>query len=71
MGTAQFQFRSFHNEIASVGYFDGRWEDGMSDGDEMLRQKFGGSSKLTGQVFGGESGGGPLGAGAVEAYPAA
>jgi len=29
-----------------------------------------GSSKLTGQVFGGESGAGPLGAGAVEAYPA-
>ena len=32
---------------------------------------FGGSSKLTGQVLGGESGAGPLGAGAVEAYPAA
>ena len=31
---------------------------------------YAGSSKLTGQVFGGESGGGPLGAGAVEAYPA-
>jgi peptidoglycan/LPS O-acetylase OafA/YrhL len=30
-----------------------------------------GSSKLTGQVLGGESGAGPLGAGAVEAYPAA
>jgi len=30
-----------------------------------------GSSKLTGQLRGGESGAGPLGAGAVEAYPAA
>jgi hypothetical protein len=29
-----------------------------------------GSSKLTGQVRGGESGAGPMGAGAVEAYPA-
>ena len=30
-----------------------------------------GSPKLTGQLRGGESGAGPLGAGAVEAYPAA
>ncbi len=34
-------------------------------------QGYTGSSKLTGQVLGGESGAGPLGAGAVEAYPAA
>ena len=43
--------------------------DGAGESDDL--GYFAGSSKLTGQVLGGESGAGPLGAGAVEAYPAA
>ena len=40
--------------------------DGAGEADDL--GYFAGSSKLTGQVHGGESDAGPLGAGAVEAY---